>query len=230
MGGPWRGPLERHVIVVKSFDEARQSPARVARGVLRGVNGRCAQRRTVNASPVHPDFPSEHEGAAMKTRRSPFSQVRHHRQMTAVHDDSYRRNEKPHEPTACPECGAAYLNGRWSWAAPPADAHVDLCPACQRIQDDLPGGYVTLKGDFVREHRDEILAVVHACETREKPEHPLQRIMGIANVAAGVEVATTDAHLARGIAGALQGAFKGRVSIRFAKDENFLRATWERAK
>jgi len=166
----------------------------------------------------------------MNSRRNPFRPVRHHQQMTAVHDDTYRRNEKPPEPTSCPECGAAYLQGRWTWAAPPDDAYVELCPACQRIHDDLPAGYVTLKGDFVRAHRDEVLAVVHACATREKPEHPLQRIMGIADVAAGLEVATTDAHLARGIAGALQGAFKGRVSIRFAKEENFLRATWERAK
>jgi len=163
----------------------------------------------------------------MNSRRTPFHPVRHHRQMTAAHDDSNRRNDKPLEPTSCPGCGAAYLEGRWTWTAPPDDAHIELCPACQRIHDDLPAGYVTLKGDFVRAHRDEVLAVVRACATREKP---LQRIMGIADVAAGVEVATTDAHLARGIAGALQGAFKGRVSIRFAKDENFLRATWERAK
>ncbi|MFN9644935.1 MAG: 1-acyl-sn-glycerol-3-phosphate acyltransferase, partial [Cyanobacteriota bacterium] len=46
--------------------------------------------------------------------------------------------------------------------------------ACERIADDYPGGWVTLKGDYYADHREEILARVRQCEAHEKAEHPLQ--------------------------------------------------------
>ena len=165
----------------------------------------------------------------MKTTKTAFRAGRHEQRMTQVRDDSYHDDAKYHEPTACPECGATYVKGRWTWAAPPEDSVERVCPACQRIHDDLPAGYVTLKGAFAREHRDEVLATVRGWETREKAEHPLQRIMNISDVASGIQVTTTDVHLARGIAEALCGAYKGKAQVRYAKDEHLLRAIWERA-
>ena len=165
----------------------------------------------------------------MKTNRTVFREGRREQRMTQVRDDSFHEDAKYHEPTVCPECGATFHKGRWTWAAPPEDAMERMCPACQRIHDDLPAGYVTLKGAFAREHRDEILATVRGCEAREKAGHPLQRIMGIADVAGGIQVTTTDVHLARGIAEALCDAYKGRAQVRYAKDEHLLRAVWERA-
>ena len=165
----------------------------------------------------------------MKTNRRIFRAGRHVQPMTALRSDSYHDWEKYHEPTACPECGASYRNGRWTWSAPDEDSIERLCPACQRIHDQFPAGYVTLKGKFARDHREEIIAAVRGCELREKAEHPMQRIIAINDVAAGIEVQTTDGHLARGIAEALCDAYKGRAQVRYAKDENLVRAVWERA-
>ncbi|HET7404425.1 MAG TPA: BCAM0308 family protein [Usitatibacter sp.] len=164
----------------------------------------------------------------MKTGRSVFRAGRHEQLMTPPRDDSYRNEAKLHDPTTCPDCGATYLMGRWTWNAGPVDADVAPCPACQRIRDDFPGGYVTLKGAFAREHRDEVLATVRGLEAREKAEHPMQRIMAIHDVAAGIQVTTTDAHLARNIATALKDAFKGHSQVRYAREENLVRAVWER--
>jgi NMD protein affecting ribosome stability and mRNA decay len=164
----------------------------------------------------------------MKTGRSPFRMLRREQLMDEIREDSYRATAKLPDPTRCPKCGATYLRGRWTWAKAPAEAHVHKCPACQRIDDDLPGGYVTLKGAFLAEHRSEILNVVKARETRAKEEHPLQRIMGVDTVADGVLVKTTDAHLARGIAMAIHEAFKGTLDMTYNKGENLLRATWKR--
>ncbi|HUI98969.1 MAG TPA: BCAM0308 family protein [Usitatibacter sp.] len=164
----------------------------------------------------------------MKTGRSQFRMVRKEQLMDAIRDDSYRDNAKLAEPTRCPACGASYQRGRWTWAKAPADAHVHKCPACQRIADELPGGYVTLKGPFLAEHRTEILNLVKAREARAKEEHPLQRIMGVDATADGVVVRTTDAHLARGIAIAVHEAFKGSLDMTYNKGENLLRATWKR--
>ena len=103
------------------------------------------------------------------------------------------------------------------------------CPACRRIEDDFPAGYVTLKGPFLAEHRDEVLAVVTARAERARLAHPLQRIIGMQEVARGVLVTTTDGHLARGIGVALRDAFKGELELAFSKEENLVRATWSRS-
>jgi NMD protein affecting ribosome stability and mRNA decay len=143
-------------------------------------------------------------------------------------DDPYRRAAKPPEPTRCPECHATFTEGRWTWEKAPADAHHQLCPACQRIQDRFPAGYVTIKGAFFAEHRDEIVSLIENHEKTEMAERPLQRIIAIDTTREGLEVTTTDSHLARGIAEALHDAYKGELKLRYSRDENLLRASWKR--
>ncbi len=142
--------------------------------------------------------------------------------------DPYRATEKLPEPTRCPSCKATWIDGRWTWQKAPADANEEMCPACQRIEDRFPAGYVTLQGSFQAEHRDEIVNLVTAKEAREKAEHPLQRIMGMEDVSAGLQISTTDSHLARGIGEALEDAYDGVLKIRYSKDENLVRVTWKR--
>ena len=143
-------------------------------------------------------------------------------------DDPYRAAAKPPEPTVCPECKAIFAEGRWTWGEEPDDANEQLCPACQRIQDRFPAGYVTIKGPFFAEHRDEIVNLIQSHERKENADRPLQRIMAIDDIPDGIEVTTTDSHLARGIAEALHGAYKGELKLRYSRDENLLRATWRR--
>lgn len=143
-------------------------------------------------------------------------------------DDPYRAALKPPEPTTCPKCHATFTGGRWSWDAAPEDSYHHICPACQRIHDHFPAGYVTIKGEFFRDHRDEIVALIENHEKTEKSRRPLQRIMGMEDTREGFQVTTTDSHLARGIAEALHGAYKGDLKLRYSRDENLVRATWKR--
>ena len=144
-------------------------------------------------------------------------------------DDPYRSTLKPPEPTVCPSCHASFMDGRWTWQHGPRDAYHQTCPACQRIQDKFPAGYISIKGEFFKEHRDEIIQLLENHEKREKAERPLQRIMEIEDKRDGsVEVTTTDSHLARGLAEALHDAYKGDLKLRYSRDENLLRATWKR--
>jgi hypothetical protein len=51
--------------------------------------------------------------------------------------DPYQRQQKLHEGTVCPQCGAVYHEGRWRWV-PRAEGAVEaLCAACRRINDDI---------------------------------------------------------------------------------------------
>ena len=151
-----------------------------------------------------------------------------HQRASANDEDPYRLTKKPPAPAVCPTCEAVFANGRWTWDRPPEDAIDHQCPACQRIHDKFPAGYVMIKGEFMKEHRDEIIALITKKEDREKAEHPLQRIMAIEDVREGLQVTTTDSHLARGIGEALHDAYKGDLKLRYSRDENLLRATWKR--
>lgn len=74
-------------------------------------------------------------------------------------DNPYRRAEKYPSDTKCPQCGLLFLKGVWRWAAtePSHELQWKLCPACQQIRDDYPGGLLRLSGGFIARHREEIL-------------------------------------------------------------------------
>jgi hypothetical protein len=145
------------------------------------------------------------------------------------HDhDPYRARGKPPEPTVCPECSATFREGRWTWAAGPVDAPRQLCPACQRLRDGYPGGYLTLDGDFLSGHEQDILGLARNVEEREKKNHPLKRIMDVETHENRIVVTTTDMHLARSIGEAIQHAYQGELDLRYSDDEMLLRAHWHR--
>jgi NMD protein affecting ribosome stability and mRNA decay len=144
-------------------------------------------------------------------------------------DDPYLMRAKPMGPVVCPSCKASFDEGKWSWEKASPDAAEQMCPACQRIHDKFPAGYITIKGEFFTEHKDEIIALLKSREEKEKSQRPLQRIMGIdAKRDGSLEVTTTDSHIARTLAEAIHSAYKGDLKLRYSRDENLLRATWKR--
>ena len=164
----------------------------------------------------------------MKSQRGSFQPISRDQLYQELVHDSYKAGRKLPEPTRCPDCGAVFQGGRWTWDAAPAAAHEGRCPACHRIHDDFPAGFIALKGEFLRQHREEILRLMRNHEAKEKAEHPLQRIMAMVDAADGVEITTTDSHLARDLAQALYRAYKGELEFRYNKEDNLLRATWSR--
>ena len=109
--------------------------------------------------------------------------------------DPYQRQQKLHEGTVCPQCGVVYHQGRWRWVMKAAGAGEELCAACRRINDKFPAGVVTLRGDFAREDKQELIHLARHQEEAEKQEHPLNRIIGIEEDAQGIVINTTDIHL-----------------------------------
>ena len=164
----------------------------------------------------------------MKGERGGFRPLRREQLYQELVHDSYKSSRKLSEPTRCPVCGAVFQKGRWTWASAPAGAHEERCPACHRIHDKFPAGYVTLKGEFFLAHREQVLQLVKNHEAKEKAEHPLERIMGIEDSAEGATVTTTNTHLARDIAEALHNAYKGDLDYHYNKEDNLLRASWSR--
>jgi len=115
----------------------------------------------------------------MKTERGGWRMIRRDELRDELVHDTYKSGKKLAEPSRCPDCGAVYHRGRWTWGETPAGAAAATCPACHRIKDEFPAGRVTLKGEFFAAHRDEIVHLVRNRESKERAEHPLQRIIAI---------------------------------------------------
>ena len=140
----------------------------------------------------------------------------------------YTSVESLETPVICSNCDAVFQNGRWQWSAAPIDSVFSHCPACARVKQKAPAGYVNLMGHFAHDHRNEMLSLIHHIEKREKASHPLKRIMWIEYQESGITVTTTDIQLTRDIADALLRAYKGDLDYHLNDTEERLYVRWFR--
>lgn len=156
-----------------------------------------------------------------------FNNKRSEHMLQEYEHDAYKLKGKLQDPTVCPQCNAVFHEGRWQWQRVPTEAHRETCPACHRIQDHYPAGFLTLQGEFFATHGEEIMNLVHNVEKHERTEHPLKRIMAVEDKKdGGILITTTDLHLARGIGEALHHAYQGELKFHYNKEENLLRVSW----
>ena len=155
-----------------------------------------------------------------------FHPIRHDRLLQEKAHDTYKSRGKLPEPTVCPYCNAVFKEGRWCWAERPEKAHEEACPACQRIHDDFPAGFVSLSGTFFLSHRGEIVSLARHAEAHAREEHPLQRIIAEREEADGLLITTTDIHLARAIGEAVHRAYQGELEFHYNPEQNLLRVAW----
>lgn len=153
---------------------------------------------------------------------------RHDRFVKERRHDTYRSRGKLPEATYCPDCGAVFHKGRWTWGEAPASAVHQICPACQRTHDRFPAGVVNVGGPFFAAHREEILNLIRNVEGREKGEHPLHRIMALEEGDEEVAISTTDTHLPRRLGEALVHAHGGALNFQYPEAEQLIRVTWSR--
>jgi NMD protein affecting ribosome stability and mRNA decay len=150
-------------------------------------------------------------------------------------NDTYLNKAEPKDRSYCYKCHAIYHNKHWyfeeeeyqSLAKGHAGRQV-LCPACQKIEDHFASGIVTLKGPFLREHREEILNLVKNEEARAKGMNPLERIIEILPNGEAIEITTTHEKLAQRIGKKLHRAFSGKVAYQWSRGSKMARVVWSR--
>lgn len=151
--------------------------------------------------------------------------------------DPYMPRGGSQKTAVCEGCHAVYQNKRWyadvklydSVAESPGAAKL-VCPACLKIRDDFPGGIVTLKGDYVLPHKQDLMNLIKNEEERARGFNPLERVMAIKESGHGsLVVTTTNEKLAQRLGRALKKAFHGIVAYQWSHDNKLVRVDWQRA-
>ncbi len=138
--------------------------------------------------------------------------------------DPYQLNQKWREPSVCPDCGAVYKVGRWSWPLYPENGDRRSCPACRRIREGNPAGFLTIKGDSYLKSRKEIEQVIGHFVERERKIHPLRRMIGQVRLADGSRLLTfTEPQLAARVGEAICLTYHGEMKSEYKAGDYLIR-------
>ncbi|MFQ5737175.1 MAG: BCAM0308 family protein [Thermodesulfobacteriota bacterium] len=148
--------------------------------------------------------------------------------------DPYLSKASPDDMSSCTKCGAVYHDKRWMHrddargAILKATGKAVLCPACQKTKDGFARGFVTIQGEFVKDHREEILNLVRNKEALASHTNPLERIMEVLEREGTIEITTTTEKLAQRIGRMLSRTFSGSVEYKWSSDVKLARVVWTR--
>jgi len=149
--------------------------------------------------------------------------------------DPYLLSDGTNGISVCKKCHAIFHNKRWyldedlyKKLVAQKNIRKILCPACRKVKDKFPGGILRLKGEFLKDHKSEILNLIKNEEERARGFNPLERIMGINSIKTGLEITTTNEKLAQRIGKSLQKAYQGKIEYKWSSDTKLLRAEWKR--
>src|SRR5574337_216324 len=122
----------------------------------------------------------------------------------AATTDSYLPRGASRSISVCEGCRAVYMHKRWyadndayQTAIRNTETVKVVCPACLKIRDNFPGGIVTLKGDYVLPHKQDLMNLIRNEEDRARGLNPLERVMSVKENGYGsIVISTTNEKLA----------------------------------
>ncbi len=154
----------------------------------------------------------------------------------AATTDSYLPRGASRRISICEGCRAVYMNKRWYIGSKlddlgsKSETAATVCPACSKIRDNFPGGIVTLKGDYVLKHKQDLMNLVRNEEERARGFNPLERVMSVRENGYGsIVISTTNEKLAQRLGRAIKKAFHGEVAYHWSHDNKLVRVDWERS-
>jgi hypothetical protein len=156
-------------------------------------------------------------------------------QRNARSTDVYLPKKGLKEEAICSSCNLVYQNKGWRLDDAAArrlkeesQVRRGTCPACRRMEDNLPAGIATFSGDYFHKHEVEILDIIKNEEARSRLKNPLGRVMEIAQEGALLTVSTTEEKLAQKLGKEVYKAHKGDLRFQWAHDQKMVRVIWAR--
>jgi NMD protein affecting ribosome stability and mRNA decay len=150
--------------------------------------------------------------------------------------DPYLPEGGGHEMAICTTCKAIYRNKSWFYDEelyrenfPKETTNRVICPGCQKVQDHFYEGVLTLEGEFLAQHKDEIMTLLNRQAEQVSKKNPLERVIQI--VPEGDDrliVETTTDRLAQRLGKAVYRAYKGNLDFRWSHMNKFVRVYWSR--
>jgi hypothetical protein len=150
-----------------------------------------------------------------------------------IERDMYLPRLDPKGVIQCSGCGAFHHRRYWTLTPPPGlssqmHSHPVFCPACRKIQDNFPGGELTLRG-VEAENRQEIARILRNEELRARQKNPLERIMRMDAANGGWRVETTTEKLAQRLGRSIKKARGGKLTYKWGHNNKFVRVVWEKS-
>jgi NMD protein affecting ribosome stability and mRNA decay len=152
------------------------------------------------------------------------------------------RTEDPYQPeegqeaSLCTTCRAIYQNKRWFFdeklAGKLAGANKVkevTCPTCRKIKDHYPEGILTLSGEFMKDHKDEITTLLNKEAERVGKRSVADRIISMTEETKDqLVVETTTEKLAQHLGRAVYKAYKGDLNFKWGEMDKLVRVYWTR--
>lgn len=149
--------------------------------------------------------------------------------------DPYQIEDVLAEPAICQKCHVLYQGKRWQFNSVKVEALYNdksvmwvTCPACAKIEDHYPVGFVTLRGDYLMEHEEEIRNLIHNKVEADLSKNPMARIMSMMLVDGDLVIETTEQKLAEHIGRTLESAHSGELHVTWSQSPKICRVVWER--
>lgn len=157
------------------------------------------------------------------------------RERKRTSDDPYLQEGGMKEPAICQVCQAVYRQKRWhlepeATTTMSTDPEVQwvTCPACQKAAENFPEGIVTLRGDYLWRHENEIRNILANEAGRVLAKNPISRIMRMATEGDCLVIETTEQKLAEHLGRVLNRAHRGELQINWSSPPRICRVSWER--
>lgn len=150
-------------------------------------------------------------------------------------DDPYLPDAGLKEPSICQSCHALYRHKRWQLDPQEvrrmetnSDVHWVTCPGCQKAAESYPEGILTLRGDYLWSHEQEIRNILSNESERVMAKNPIARIMQMTTVEDALVIETTEQKLAEHLGRALNRAHSGDLQVEWSAAPRICRVSWER--
>jgi len=143
--------------------------------------------------------------------------------------------EEGQESAVCTQCHAMYQGKRWFFDEKLYDRLTStnqvqevVCPTYRKIKNHYPEGILTLSGEFLGQHRDEIVRLLEKEAERVSKRNVLDRIIQMGPDGDRLVMETTTEKLAQHLGRTIYKAYKGDLNFRWSEMNKFVRVYWSR--
>ena len=153
----------------------------------------------------------------------------------ATSQDPFSFEKSLKDRSLCKKCHNFFLNNRWEndpglyrRLRDEGEIHWILCPSCRKAQEGYAEGVLTLRGNYLWNHEQEIRRLLKNEEDRCFGRNPLERVVSVLREQDRLVLETTGQKLAEHLGKALQRAHQGDFTIQWSGCPEICRVSWER--